>query len=204
MAALSVFIHWLLCLNFWKWAEIVKIGGALGAFAIGLWQYNRGQVWKRLEFVSGEMKIFFDDPAVKSAMSMLDWRKKRIALYKFKGENDLALVDIDYETVAKSLGVDPDMKYDKVESAIRDTFERFLEYLARFEGFLAAGAVKSKDLNPYIDYWMKLISGNDPHAPEVTKMVLPSLWRFVDFFGYRDVRRLVGRYHTVAFPELKH
>ena len=37
----------------------------------------------------------------------------------------------------------------------------------------------------------------------MTKQVLPSLWRFIDYYGYQDVRRFVGRYHDVAFPELK-
>jgi hypothetical protein len=38
---------------------------------------------------------------------------------------------------------------------------------------------------------------------EVTKQVLPSLWKFIDYYGYRDVRRFISRYETVAFPDLK-
>jgi hypothetical protein len=45
--------------------EFAKIAAGAIAFALGLWQYRRNQKWKRLEFVAGEMKIFFDDPAVK-------------------------------------------------------------------------------------------------------------------------------------------
>ena len=50
---------------------------------------------------------------------------------------------------------------------------------------------------------MKLISGRDAHSPEVTTEVLPSLWKFIDYYGYRDVRRLVNRYLVVAFAEFK-
>jgi hypothetical protein len=109
---------------------------------------------------------------------------------------------VDYAIVAKALGVDPEMKYDKVHSAVREIFERFLEFLARFEGFLATGVVKQADLNPYLDYWIKLIAGQDGHSPEVTKQVLPSLWKFIDYYGHRDVRRFISRYETVAFPEI--
>jgi hypothetical protein len=63
--------------------------------------------------------------------------------------------------------------------------------------------VKQADLDPYLDYWIKLIAGQDAHSPEVSKQVLPSLWKFIDFFGYRDVRRFIGRYQTVIFPETK-
>jgi hypothetical protein len=124
-----------------------------------------------------------------------------VALFKYRGENDFGRVVVDYAAIASALGIDPDLKYDKTHSAIREIFERFLEFLARFEGFLAAGVVKKTDLNPYLDYWIKLIAGQDSHSPEVTKQVLPQLWKFIDHYGYRDVRRFIGRYETVAFPE---
>lgn len=186
-----------------NWIEILKILGAGAAFYVGLDQYRKSEAWKRLEFVAAEMKVFYDDSAVKLAMGMLDWRKKEVALFKYRGENDFAREVVDYAIVASALGIDPEMKYNKVQSAVREIFERLLEFLARFEGFLATGVVKQTDLNPYLDYWIKLIAGQDAHSPEVTKQVLPSLWRFIDYFGYRDVRSFINRYETVAFPESK-
>ncbi|HTZ72510.1 MAG TPA: hypothetical protein VMB47_01190 [Candidatus Aquilonibacter sp.] len=194
-------LDWFQSLGFSDQMEVVKILAAALAFVIGLSQYRKGQIWKRLEFVSAEMKIFFNDPAVRDAMNMLDWRKKRIPLFKFRDEADDQYVTVAYKMVAAALGIAPEAQYDKKQSAIREAFERFLEYLARFEGFIEATAIKPKDLNPYLDYWMKLISGHDDHSPEVTKEVLPSLWKFIDYYGYRDVRRLVDRYHPVAFPK---
>lgn len=188
--------------GFSNWIEILKILGAAAAFWIGLSQYRRSEAWKRLEFVAAEMKAFYDDAAVKLAMGMLDWRKKEIALYKYRGENDFAREVVDYAIVASALSIEPEKKYDKVHSAVREIFERFLEFLARFEGFLATGVVEQTDLNPYLDYWIKLIAGTDSHSPEVTAQVLPQLWKFIDYYGYRDVRRFIGRYETVAFPEV--
>jgi hypothetical protein len=75
-----------------------------------------------------------------------------MALFKFRNEDDDSRVEVDYGIVASSLGADPAMHYDKVHSAIRESFERFLELLARFEGFLEAGVVEQRDLNPYLDY----------------------------------------------------
>jgi len=173
---------------------------AAGVFLFGVFQYRKSQVWKRLEFVSSEMRTFFDDDAAKAGMTMLDWRQKEIALFKHRGEGDLTRVMIDYELVAKSLGTDPTMRYDRIESAIREIFERFLEFLARFEGFIASGGVAKKDFTPYLDYWVNLLAGKDERSPEVTQTVLPQLWRFIDYYGYRDVRKFVGGYHMVAFP----
>lgn len=196
-------VTWFGSLSFSNWIEIIKITGAALVFGTGLWQYRKSQNWKRHEFVASEMKAFYDDTAVKAAMSMLDWRKKKMTLFKFRNENDLERVVVDYEVVASALGTDVEMQYDKRQSAIREIFERFLEFLARFDGFVEARLVRKKDLNPYLDYWVKLISGQDVHSPQATEKVLPQLWKFIDYFGYRDVRRLVSRYHTVAFPEFK-
>jgi hypothetical protein len=190
-------------LTFSNWLEIMKIAGAALAFGIGLWQYSKSQTWKRLEFVAAEMSSFFNDTAARDAMTVLDWRKKEMTLYKYRGEGDSKLVTVNYELVASSLGVGPDTHHNKKQSAIREIFERFLEFLARFEGFLKAKVVKKEDLDPYLDYWTKLISGHDTHSPEVTKQVLPQLWKFIDYYGYRDVRQFINRYHSVAFPESK-
>jgi hypothetical protein len=192
--------HWLSRqLTFSNLIEITKIAGAAIAFWIGLRQFQKNQAWKRLEFVAAEMKAFYEDDAVREAMTMLDWRKKKMTLFKYRDENDFARVEVNYQIVSEALRVDPSLQYNKVQSAIREIFERFLEFLARFEGFLEAGLVKEKDLNPYLDYWMKLISGNDAHSPEATAKVLPELWKFIDYYGYRDVRRFVNRYQKVAF-----
>jgi hypothetical protein len=198
-----VFLGLFRSVSFSNLIEILKIVGAAAAFWIGLRQYRKSEAWKRLEFVAAELKAFYDDPAVKLAMGMLDWRKKEVALFKYRGENDSDRVTVDYAIVASALGIDPELKYDKVQSAVREIFERFLEFLARFEGFLAAGVVKKTDLNPYLDYWIKLIAGQDAHSPEVTNQVLPSLWKFIDYYGYRDVRKFISRFEPVAFPELK-
>jgi hypothetical protein len=66
-----------------------------------------------------EMKAFYDDAAVKLAIGMLDWRKKEVALFKYRGENDLQRVVVDYALVASALGADPELSYDKNQSAIR-------------------------------------------------------------------------------------
>jgi hypothetical protein len=153
-------ILWLLrSVSFANWIEILKLLGAGVAFWIGLNQYRKSEAWKRLEFVAAEMKAFYDDAAVKLAMGMLDWRRKEVSLYKYRGENDFARETIDYAIVANALSTDPEKKYDKVHSAAREIFERFLEFLARFEGFLATGVVKQTDFDPYLDYWIKLIAG---------------------------------------------
>jgi hypothetical protein len=75
----SRIIVWLFrSVSFSNWIEILKLLAAAAGFWIGLNQCRKSEAWKRLEFVAAEMKFFYDDAAVKLAMGMLDWRKKRL------------------------------------------------------------------------------------------------------------------------------
>ena len=159
---LSRLLDWLLPPrpgSFSEWIAAIGFVFTVSAFCVGLWQYQKGRVWKRLEFVSAQMKIFFDDRAVRATMHMLDWRRKTFPLYKFRDEDDDEEVTVVYADVAAALDISPTAHYGQKHSAIREAFERFSEYLARFEGFLVEGAVKDTDLNPGLDYWVKLLSG---------------------------------------------
>jgi hypothetical protein len=57
-------------------------------------------------------------------------------------------------------------------------------------------------LTPYLDYWVKLLAGADEHSPEATKEVLPQLWKFINFYGYKDVANFIARYEEIK-PEFQ-
>jgi hypothetical protein len=66
----------------WKFVlSILGYLGALGAFAVGLWQYRRADYWKRSEFLAKEMKEYFTDPKVLLALTMVDWGERDIQLF---------------------------------------------------------------------------------------------------------------------------
>jgi hypothetical protein len=177
--------------------EMVKLLGAIIAFGLGLWQYHRTQVWKRVEFVAKEMSTFFDDEAAKAAMTMLDWSKKTMELYRYRNPSDSTQVLVTYELVKGSLGTSLEKHHSKSETAVREIFDRFLSFLERFESFIETGAVHEKDLKPYLHYWTKLLSGTDKKSPKLKELLLPQLWVFIHHFGYDKVARLVSRYDKI-------
>ena len=65
----------------------------------------------------------------------------------------------------------------RFQSAIREIFERFLGFLARFEGIHRGGGCREQeDLKPYLDYLGEAIIGVMMNAHlRVTKEVLPSI-----------------------------
>lgn len=182
--------------------EIVKIVAAGIAFCVGLCQYRAAQRWKRVEFVAAEMKLFFEDEAVKAALAMLDWSQREIALHRHRDPNDHKTDWVTYEITASALNTDPDATYDPIQTPIREIFDAFLAHLERFESFVQAKVVKESDLDPYLHYWTRLLSGNDEKSPLVRQRLLPQLWTFVSHFRYTKVVKFVSRYHELT-PELK-
>lgn len=180
--------------------KLIQFVAAGIAFLIGLCQYRKAQTWKRVEFVASEMRTFFDDEAARAARTMLDSSPKYMALYKYRGEEDWEKETVTYALVASALGTDAHAHYCKAQSAIREIFERFLEFLARFEGFIQTKIVKESDLTPYLDYWVRLLAGADQKSPKVTSEVLPQLWKFIHFYQYEDVARFIARYEKIK-PE---
>jgi hypothetical protein len=111
--------------SFSEWISAVGLAFTASAFSFGLWQYQKSQIWKRLEFVSAQMKIFFDDRAVRATMHMLDWRRKKFPLYNFRNEDDDEEVTVVYADVAAALGISPTAHYGKKHSAIREPSSDF-------------------------------------------------------------------------------
>lgn len=189
--------------------DIVKLTGASVAFGVGLWQYRRAQAWKRMEFLAQQVEKFRADPMVKRVFLMLDWSERWI---DFGLDSDFSTFEIGEKTLppeklpkaegkhritykivesaltphqARSSGFTP------VETAIRDHFDVFLDYLSHFETFIQAGLVKPKEIGPYLNYWTNALAGND----NIDRDMLCQFWRFVDFYRYRDARNLITRFH---------
>ncbi len=184
-----------------KISEILQLVGALTAFCVAIWQYAKSQRWKKAEFVALEIKAFQDDVAVKTALTMLDWAERDYELFRYSTDSDRRLVRVDYSLVGAALRIHhPGNIFTKEEAAIRDIFDRFFSYLERFESFIEAGLIQPGDLNPYLHYWIDVLSGNYPGLRK--SGILPALWRFVDNYGYSGVRRLIERYKRIEFDQV--
>jgi hypothetical protein len=179
-----------------KLSEVLQLVGAATAFAIALWQYVRAQSWKRAEFVANEVRAFVSDAAVVKVMTMLDWGSREIELGERGEDGNPKKTLVTYQLVSSALMTHEEHGgFSGKEAAIRDCFDRFLEYLERFEAFIEAGLVRPRDFSPYLHYWTTLLAGEYGGIPQSD--VLPRFWKFVDSYGYKGVRRLISRYHSM-------
>lgn len=183
--------------------DIFAVLSSLAAFiglGFGLFQYYKAQIWKRAEFVAEQIKEFEEDPDVKNVMLALDWNERKI---KFSDEYTIdkvtekllciCLVSGDLSTQKNELMAQKgEAEFSEEESAIRDAFCRFLDYLERFDHFIEAKLITKEELTPYLRYWLNLV-GND-NGQIKTSTFYQYLWNFIDYYGYSGVQRLFHRY----------
>jgi hypothetical protein len=180
----------------------------------GLYQYRRSQLWKRAEFIAGEMKSFFADRHVIEALTMIDWSTRRINLLGSLSVDpkDWARVTREKQngallphklkpaapdkTHADSEQInDPEQTadsdlagYSREEVAIRDAYDAFLDGLERFAGFLNTGLVTVSDLRPYLRYWLDDIADQSTNqADNEWAFWLLSYVHFYKFTGTQDL-----------------
>jgi hypothetical protein len=180
------------------WVTLAATVGGLLAFLGGLMQYRRTQRWKRAEFVAGEMKEFKADPMVHNALLLLDWNERAIELLPNEADVNKRSVRIEDRAIAAALV--PHVRrsdFSPLEIALRDTFDRLFDRLERFEYFLEAGLVSSKEFAPYLTYWLDIL-GNDNNGRKSPETVR-AIWVYIDFY-YSGVSRLLRRFGYKVRP----
>jgi hypothetical protein len=175
-----------------NWLTMAALSGGFLAFLAGLVQYRHAQRWKRAEFVANEMKEFKADGMVRNALLLLDWNERAVELFPHEADVEKRSVRVEDRAIAGALV--PHVTrcdFSPVEIALRDTFDRFFDRLERFEYFLQAGLVSSRQFAPYLAYWMDIL-GNE-HSGRKSPEVVRAIWGYVDFY-YSGVASLLRRF----------
>lgn len=188
----------------------------------GLFQYWRAQLWKRAEFVAGQMTSFFSLASVRKATMMIDWAKRRIDLYERPSDDpktwplvtrrlqsrallphtvvkEVPKIKIDdgahntSEYSASSVATDSDLaEFTRAEAAIRDAYDAFFDGVETFASYVRTGLVAPRDLRPYLGYWVEDISSKTDDRDD-------DLWTccilsYIDYYGYKGVQELFAAF----------
>lgn len=164
----------------------------------GLYQFMQAQRWKRAEWVASETKAFLSDPEVKNALHMLDWNGRILPTMgnvntkdpTFAFHSDMLLSALYSEsTLPVRPGTNLPRKYTAEELVMRDCFDRMLDGLERFQVFVESGLVSTRELQPYLRYWIRLI-GDADNNPRKSRQIIRRLWVYIDEYGYQRVQKL--------------
>jgi hypothetical protein len=101
---------------------------AVFVFARGLIEYRNAQKWKRAEWVASEMKEFFQDPYVRNAFMILDWKERRLPLL-LAAPTSATVQAFEYQEgmlchALSSRSSPQERDYTDSELSIRDSFDR--------------------------------------------------------------------------------
>jgi hypothetical protein len=169
---------------------LLGIISGLIAFSFGIYQYIKGQEWKRAEFVVNLIDKFESQIQVKNAMLMLDWNSRQIV---FSDKTSIYFEDNILEhalTIHTRLALGDE--YTEDESKIRDAFDVFFDGLQRFDQHIELGLLNADDLRPYILYWIELIGNENPIRKSNT--IIKIMWEYIHYYGYSGVQTLCIRY----------
>lgn len=194
--------------------EWIGASGALLVLIAGLYHYWNGQLWKRAEFLAQEMKDFMAMPAVRNALLMIDWSKRRINLFDSDEEPrnwPLVTRELQYEALlphqvnqhrADADGDASDSQlagYTREQAAIRDTFDVFLDGLEKFANYVSSGLVSAADLEPYLGYWINDIASRYENDAEIENDWTCLLLCYIAYYQYFGVQELFGKFgHRIA------
>ncbi|MDQ2800046.1 MAG: hypothetical protein M3Y13_10420 [Armatimonadota bacterium] len=169
--------------------------------------YLDAQEWKMREFVTNEIRVFNDDPAVANVKRMLDgiaggFKFETYIFVNESGSGGLAALQerqVTARNVINALtpaGQDafemlsgeseaPLKKYVKFESQIAGEFDRYFIYLISFDNFLATKAVTWEQLEPNLQYWLSLTFQDVVQARSDTDKVQAQLSRYIkEYYPY--------------------
>jgi hypothetical protein len=167
-------------------SSLGAIGGLI-IFAFAVYQYRRGETWKKSEFIAKLYRDFLDDVDCQRAMWMLDWGDRQI---NFGTDEKPIFEECTSAILVAALRKHDGQGFTTLEMTIRDTFDRFFSYIEQFERAVQNKLVHEKQVYPYFAYWIELLNGKR-HLPTA---VQNRIWEYVDTYGFKDVKRFVARW----------
>lgn len=171
--------------------EITALLLSFFVFIKGIKEYRKAQKWKKLEFVSKEIKEFFNEPEIKRAMLLLDWNSNSFDVYIAKEKQEMALNFTDKDILGALMTHEERFAFTEKEVILKRIFDAFFEHLTMFENYIETGLIETKDLAPYLSYWIKILADSNNNRKSVE--IKTQLWKYVDYYGYEKVRKLCYR-----------
>jgi hypothetical protein len=194
-------------------------GAAVVAFVVGSLQYQKAQRWKRAEFLAAEMKGFFADPDISNVLTMIDWAPRRVNLYHIadtelrhypKITRRIQIEALEPHTKRQSGGSSVDLgdsedtgdsgtqegvrgpRYSPEEVRIRDSYDKFLDFLERVDAYAESKLIGKEDLDPYLRYWINDIASYSEDSDDGAWTC--ALLNYIEFYDFTNVQQLFARY----------
>lgn len=157
----------------------------------GICEYKKAQQWKKLEFVSKEMKDFFNDFNTKRALILLDWNSNTLQTLKNEVENKEEFY-FDDDIILKALKTHKEINaFTDEEVVIKKLFDDLFDKISTFESYIQTGLINTEDVLPYLNYYINILA--NPKNERKSKEVRDKIWAYVAEYEYVNVRNFCHR-----------
>jgi len=202
-----------------QWLLVLGLLLTGGAISWGVFQYSRQQKWRHIEFLRQAIREFEQDQEIHNALKILDFEEYRDyqlsqpsgARSSFHVTDDLlckALASHDQRALVKQQidesqangSLDPAVLHTyQIETTLRDWFNKMLNGLEHFGYFIESGFFTTKELEPWLSYWIKLIADPVYRRPGSSK-VYDALYSYIHHSGFLGVQKLFERFGYRILP----
>ena len=105
---------------------------------------------------------------------------------------------LDYQQDRDTLDLEL-LKQYKIETLLRDWFNKMLNGLEHFGYFIESGLFTEKELQPWLNYWIKLIADPAYRRPGASKFY-DALYSYIHHSGFSGVQKLFERFDYRILP----
>lgn len=176
-----------------NWVQLLTLVGAAVAFALGLGEYREEQRWRRLGLFSEQLHAFEADPAIRNALTALEYREPRICLAAEAAEPGPRCVQVtDSLFVGALAGVVAGRTLSDGEHRLVYGLDRLLTALDRIDYLHREGFLDREVQHPTVDYWVHLVG--DRRSSAKPPAVQRALCDYVRYYQYAGALRMVEHY----------
>ena len=166
------------------WKDFVTLAFAAAGGTFALWRWTVDQKWRRVQYAQTLVKEFFEKKNVIKACEVID----TVGDVQFEDESNPKkrhTLDITTKFLVGSFTTfDQKEENTDDEILIRDVFDDLFGGLSVFQSHIETGLIKLRDISPYLEYWIKELSGNGHVQDEA---VAHQIRGYLAFFGYERV-----------------
>jgi hypothetical protein len=192
--------------------KIIAGLGALAAFSVGLWQYNKAQKWQKSQILLDLMDAFRGDQLIQAACLMLDWDQRDILLpdgRQIVFANGKLPRALRVQYMDDSSGTPSDKaqiigltsqgngEFSPEETSIRDCFDRFFDFFDKLHAFRRNKLLDIKDLR-YFFYWLELVRVIGQYKND--KSIQATMDNYIATYNFRGFRELSAEYSRKPEP----
>jgi hypothetical protein len=164
--------------------ELLTLILATGGGAFALWRWTVDQKWRRVLHAQSLIEKFFQKENTIKAIDVLDIVDEEVEFeFPDKSKKPIKLTN-DFLIGALSTFDQKEIN-DEREIIVRAILDDFFEDLSIFQNHIDADLIKTKDIKPYLEYWIQELTGRG-RVHDDTRFGV-QVGKYLGYFGYATV-----------------